>query len=326
MGLQSIHYGNQAVKGVLVNFLQKKRIPAVSLFYGPSGSGKSFFAFHFIQDILCTETDGVNCCNICASCKTVKALTSPDLLKISSTDGSSIKIEDIKKAQEFSALKPCYSDRKIIWIEDAHLLTIEAFNSILKILEEPNLTTNFLLTTSKLDSILPTVRSRATAIPFSLYSETEILQILPLYNCPENHIVNLSKLGNGNIKKAISYLDPALLENRKIQIDYFLKLMQQPSFLIPYQSKEDIIGFITTSQTILQDLSQMKLFPGITSIINMDFIDLFDPLVKKLDIQEITRVWELFINAEMDLSHINVNLKAFFELLCVSIKNTVLFC
>lgn len=326
MGLQSILYGNQAVKGVLVNFIQKKRIPTVSLFYGPTGSGKSFFAYHFIQDILCTNLDGFYSCNICASCKTVKSLTSPDLLKISSLDGASVKIEDIRKAQEFSSLKPCYSDRKIIWIEDAHLLTIEAFNSILKILEEPNLTTSFLMTTSKLDSILPTVRSRATSIPFSVYTETEIFHILLLQGCSEIQSVQLSKLANGNIKKAIAFLDPEVLGNRKIQIDYFLQILKQASFIVPYQSKDEILSFIGTSQTILKDLSQMKLFPGIPSIINMDYIDLFEPMMRKMDIQQITQIWELLINAEMDLSHINVNLKAYFELLCVSIKKIVLSC
>lgn len=326
MGLQSISCGNHAVKEVLENFLCKKRLPAVSLFYGPPGSGKSFFASHFIQDVLCISPVDIYCCNSCPSCKTVKALTSPDLLKISSNDGSSVKIEDIKKAQEFSSLQPVYSDRKMIWIEDAHLLTIEAFNSILKILEEPNQTTNFLLTTSKLDSILPTVRSRSTTIPFSYYTEAEIKQILLNNQCDEPLSELLSKIGNGNIKKALSYMDPVNFENRKNQVEYFFKMLEQPSILIPYQSKEEILSFIATSQTLFQDMSQMKLLSNQACIINKDYWESLTQFSGKVALSEMIKISEILINAEIDLNRVNVNLKAYFEMISLAIKNIVLFC
>lgn len=326
MGLESILIGNQGVKKDLISFLQKKRLPSVSLFYGPSGSGKSFFAKHFIQDILCQNPKNGFCCHVCQSCKCVNALTSPDLMKISSMDSSSIKLEDSKKAQEFSILQPVYSDRKVIWIEDAHLLTTEAFNSILKILEEPNSTTVFLLTTSKLDSILPTVRSRSTLIPFGSYSEADIQAILQSENCPDSLVMLLSKIGNGNVKKALSYLDPSNLEYRKSQIDTFLSLLQKSSFLAPLSSKDEIISFIATSQTVMVDLVQLKLFLGETSIINMDYRDQLLTYSRKVDLINMVRVWELLLQAEIDLTKVNVNIKAYFELMTVSIKSFVLFC
>ena len=326
MGLQSIQHGNEDVKALLTSFLQKKRIPTVSLFYGPSGSGKSFFAYHFIQDILCMNPRGVHCCHECMSCKTVKANTSPDLQKISSFDSTSIKIEDIKNAQDFSVLQPVYSDRKVIWIEDAHLLTIEAFNSILKALEEPNLTTIFVLTTSKLDSILPTVRSRSTAISFKSYGEAEVKKILENNSCEESLVTLLSKIGGGNLKKTLSYLDPQNLDYRKKQIESFLALVQQSSFFPPYQTKEEILSFISNSQTLVKDIFQVKLNPTESSIVNIDYWEPIFQFSKKIDIGKITEIWDMLLQAEMDLSRVNVNIKAYFELLSVSLKSIVLFC
>jgi DNA polymerase III gamma/tau subunit len=326
MGLQSIQHGNEGVKALLTSFLQKKRIPAVSLFYGPAGSGKSFFAYHFIQDILCMNPRGVNCCHECMSCRTVKANTSPDLQRISSSDSTSIKIEDIKNAQDFSVLQPVYSDRKVIWIEDAHLLTTEAFNSILKALEEPNLTTIFVLTTSKLDSILPTVRSRSTAISFKSYGEAEVKKILENNSCEESLVTLLSKIGGGNLKKTLSYLDPLNLDYRKKQIESFLALVQQSSFFAPYQTKEEVLSFVSNSQTLVKDVVQVKLNPTESSIVNIDYWEPIFQFSKKIDRGKITEIWDLLLQAEMDLNRVNVNIKAYFELLSVSLKNIVLFC
>jgi len=326
MGLQSIKIGNHSAKILLTSFLRKNRVPSVLLFFGPSGSGKSFFAHHFIQDVLCEKPNGIDCCHECSSCKTVKALTSPDLWKIESKDGSSIKIEDIKKAQEFSSLQPIYSEKKIIWIEDFHLLTTEAFNSILKILEEPNQTTMFLLTTSKLDSILTTVRSRATAISFSCYSEAEIFDILLGEKCEPVLAQKLSKLASGNIKKAFQYRDPDQLAIRKTQTESFLQTLQTASFFSPYQYKEDILSFIFTSQGLMQDLLQMKLFPNHIGIINIDEEESLLSLSRKLSVNQLIGIWDLLIQAEVDLNKVNVNIKAYFELLGVSVKHLALSC
>lgn len=325
MGLKSIKYGNPSTKDILTYFIIKQKVPSVSLFYGPSGSGKSYFAHHFIQDLLCPNSIQGNACEECQSCKTVLANSSPDLLKIMSEDNTSIKIDDMRKAQEFSALQPVYSKQKVIWIEDAHLLTTEASNSILKILEEPNLTTLFLLTTSKLDSIIPTVKSRATPIPFSLFSQSDIKSILFETNPSEDFGQLISKISNGNVKKAISYLDSQNLEYRKLQIDYFLQLIQKSSMFAPYQSKEDILSFISTSQTLLHDMMQMKLFSGEASIVNDDYKEVLDQIVSKMDLKKITELLKTFIQAELDLNRVNINMKAYFEFLSFSLKKIVLF-
>lgn len=326
MGLDSIKIGNNSAREILTSFLRKGRLPSVLLFFGPSGSGKSYFAHHVIQDILCESPNGISCCQTCSSCRTVKALSSPDLLKIFSKDGSSIKMEDIKKAQEFSSLQPVYGNQKIIWIEDVHLLTTEAFNSILKILEEPNQTTMFLMTTSKLDSILPTVRSRSTAVSFSSYSEKEICEILVFDGCETELAEKLAKLCNGNIKKALDYRDPNQLELRRTQTSSFLQLLQTASFFSSYQYKDEILNFVSTSQSVMQDLLQMKLFPHLGGILNIEYEENLLHLSKRLVVNQLIEIWNLLIQAEIDLNRVNVNMKAYFELLCVSIKNIALFC
>jgi hypothetical protein len=121
-------------------------------------------------------------------------------------------------------------------------------------------------------------------------------------------------------------MDPGSLENRKTQIEYLLQLIQQAAALIPYQTKEEILSFIANSETIMQDLAQMKLFPGKASIINIDYWEPLNQFSRKVKIEEITKMWEILISAEIDLNKVNVNLKAYFEFLCFSLKNIVLFC
>lgn len=85
----------------------------------------------------------------CISCKLIEVGTSPWLLKFESDKTGSIKLEDMYNLKEFVSFKPVYGLKKVKPIEDAHLLTIERFNSILKTLEEPNMSTVIILTTSK---------------------------------------------------------------------------------------------------------------------------------------------------------------------------------
>ena len=325
MSLRSIEFGQSEVKSLLTTYIVKERIPSAYLFYGPSGSGKSFFAHHFIQDVLCSNSQKGYACDQCNSCITVKSLTSPDLYKISSLEGSSIKIEDIRKAQEFASLQPVYSNRKFIWIDDAHLLTIEAFNSILKILEEPNSSTLFLLTTSKIDSILSTIKSRTTLIPFSKYSFIESKAVLLKMSCSEDKAELLSHIGNGNIKKCISYLDQGLLENRNSYLNSFFSLLHKASFLPSYQTKEEMLQFINTSQSALKDLYNMKLFKSKACIINVDYIETLAQAVLRIELDKIIQVMELFLISETDLNRINLNLKGYFDYLCFSVKQIALF-
>jgi len=195
----------------------------------------------------------------------------------------------------------------------------------LKILEEPNLTTLFLLTTSKLDSIIPTVKSRATPIPFSLFSQDDLKSILTKNNCSEDLVQLISKISNGNVKKAISYIDSQNFEYRKSQIDHFLQLLQKSSVFAPYQSKEEILYFISTSQTLLHDMLQMKLFSGDASIVNDDYKEVLDQIVSKMDLQKMTELLRTLIQAELDINRVNINMKAYFEFLSFSLKKIVLF-
>ncbi|MFH1001166.1 MAG: AAA family ATPase [Bacteroidota bacterium] len=325
MSLSSINIGQREVKSLLNSYIIKDRTPSAFLFYGPPGSGKSFFAHHFIQDILCLHSQDGFACEICESCKTTKALSSPDLYRVSSTEGISIKIDDIRKAQEFAHLQPVYSYRKFIWIDDAHLLTVEAFNSILKILEEPNRSTQFLLTTSKIDSILTTIKSRASLIPFAKYSLNDCKAILLKMECTEEKAELLAHIGNGNIKKSISYLEPALLENRNSYLNGFFGLLHKASWIPSFQSKEDVLQFISSSLSVLKDLYQMKLLQDKASIINMDYKDTLDQFMPKIDMIKIVKIIELFLIGETDLNRINLNLKGYFDFLCFSVKQIALF-
>ncbi|AAC07454.1 ATP-binding protein [Aquifex aeolicus] len=217
---------------VFLEKLQKTlHIPGGLLFYGKEGSGKTKTAFEFAKGILCKENVPWGC-GSCPSCKHVNELEEaffkgeiedfkvykdkdgkkhfvylmgehPDFVVIIPS-GHYIKIEQIREVKNFAYVKPALSRRKVIIIDDAHAMTSQAANALLKVLEEPPADTTFILTTNRRSAILPTILSRTFQVEFKGFSVKEVMEIAKVDE-------EIAKLSGGSLKRAI-----LLKENKDI--------------------------------------------------------------------------------------------------------------
>lgn len=146
------------------------------LFCGPEGVGKKKTALATAQYLNCSHKT-TDACGVCSSCLKIAHNEHPDVFLIEPS-GSSIKLEQVHALANITALHSFEGGYQVIIVNDAHLLTEQAANSLLKILEEPKEKTVFILITSKLEAILPTICSRATIIKFQALSMENITEIL----------------------------------------------------------------------------------------------------------------------------------------------------
>jgi DNA polymerase-3 subunit delta' len=143
------------------------------IFTGPPGSGRSSAAIAFAQALICPEGG----CGTCNECRSAKSHAHPDV-EIMSTEGLSIKIEEIRELLTRTSWAPSMGGWRIVVMEDADRLTESAANALLKAIEEPGTRTVWLLCAPTLHDILPTIRSRCRHIQLRTPTTTAVSAFL----------------------------------------------------------------------------------------------------------------------------------------------------
>ncbi|MFH2123453.1 MAG: DNA polymerase III subunit gamma/tau [Pseudomonadota bacterium] len=150
--------GQRPVVKTLQNSLLRDRVAHAILFSGVRGVGKTTLARIMAKAVNCEQGPAENPCNACESCRTITAGSSIDLYEI---DGASNRgIQEIRELKEKIRFLPTSSRYKIIIIDEVHMLTTEAFNALLKTLEEPPAHVYFMFATTELHKIPITILSR----------------------------------------------------------------------------------------------------------------------------------------------------------------------
>lgn len=150
--------GQQTVVRTLKNALSQDRVPHGLIFSGIRGTGKTTLARIMAKSLNCAQGPTPNPCNTCQSCREISAGTSVDLHEI---DGASNRgIQEIRDLKEKIRFMPTSARFKIIIIDEVHMLTTEAFNALLKTLEEPPGHVYFMFATTELHKVPVTILSR----------------------------------------------------------------------------------------------------------------------------------------------------------------------
>lgn len=171
--------GQEAVVTTLKNALQSKKLAHAYLFCGSRGTGKTTLARILSKALNCGNLDSsVEPCNTCQSCKEI---TSGQSLSVIEIDGASNRgIDDIRQINETIGFAPSSGTYKIYIIDEVHMLTREAFNALLKTLEEPPPRVKFFFATTEPHKILPTIISRCQRFDLRRISQEAITQKLAL--------------------------------------------------------------------------------------------------------------------------------------------------
>jgi DNA polymerase III delta' subunit len=146
----------------------RHQLPPAYLFYGIPSSGKTATAYAFARVLLCQqkeESPQEASCGLCASCLKVDKGDHPDLFLVE-PDGASLKIDQFRELKNRINKAPLESSLKVVILDQVQKLTVQAANSILKLLEEPPKDTLFILIATNLFSVLPTIRSRVRPVYF----------------------------------------------------------------------------------------------------------------------------------------------------------------
>lgn len=164
------------VVDVLTNILKSKNVPQSLLFAGPKGAGKTSAARIFAQAINCTHLDGVEPCGKCQNCQEILKGNCLDVIEIDAA--SNRGIEEARDLKEKAYLLPSRLNKKVFIVDEVHMMTREAFNALLKLIEEPPVQTFFILCTTDEDKIPETILSRLVKISFQKGTKEELKKSL----------------------------------------------------------------------------------------------------------------------------------------------------
>ncbi len=222
--------GQDAIVKTLTNALDTNRIAHAYLFSGLRGSGKTTTARIFAKALECEKGPTSTPCEVCENCKLANENRHIDIIEMDAA--SNRKIEDIRELIEHTKYKPSIGRYKIFIIDEVHMLTNEAFNALLKTLEEPPEYVKFIMATTDPLKLPATILSRVQHFRFNKIPEKTIESFLQKVLINENveyedeAIRLIVKSAKGSVRDSLTLLDQAIAYSRgKIDLDKVVEML-----------------------------------------------------------------------------------------------------
>lgn len=214
--------GQPHITETLMNEVRESRLAHAYLFTGSRGTGKTSCAKILSKAINCINPVNGNPCNECEICRGIDTGSILDVVEIDAA--SNRGIDDIRALREESAFTPAQAKYRVYIIDEVHMLTIEAFNALLKTLEEPPSHIVFILATTEVQKLPSTILSRCQRFDFRRISLDAIVARLK-YVCEnekvaisEDAAVLIARIADGGMRDALSILDRCLSISESIDV------------------------------------------------------------------------------------------------------------
>ena len=224
--------GQEVVSETITNSIKLNKVPNAYLFTGIRGVGKTTIARIVAKSLNCLN--GIeNICtdNLCESCESITNSRHIDVLEQDAASKTSV--DDVRDLIEFSRYGPTSAKYKIFIIDEVHMLSKQAFNALLKTLEEPPEYLKFIFATTEIKKIPITVVSRCQRFDLSRIKSTELFEFLKKIKDKEKGKVSdealklIVKISEGSVRDALSLLDRALLsldDDKELDLDTAQKI------------------------------------------------------------------------------------------------------
>jgi DNA polymerase-3 subunit gamma/tau len=208
--------GQAAICTTLRNAIGQNRVHHGYLFTGTRGVGKTSMARILAKCLNCLKVEGptISPCGECDSCVSIARGEDVDVVEIDAA--SNTGVDNIRELRNNAVFRPARSRFKVYIIDEVHMLSTGAFNALLKTLEEPPDHVKFILATTEVQKVPPTILSRVQRFDFKSISPTDIAAQLKMI-CQAEKVATedealkrLSRLANGSMRDALSLLDQAL--------------------------------------------------------------------------------------------------------------------
>ena len=250
--------GQEVVAETITNSIKADKIPNAYLFTGIRGIGKTTIARIVAKYLNCSNGIENKCKVKCVNCDSIASSNHIDVLEMDAA--SKTGVDDVRDLIEFSRYGPTTAKYKIFIIDEVHMLSKQAFNALLKTLEEPPEYLKFIFATTEIKKIPITVVSRCQRFDLSRIKSTELFEFIKKIKDKENGKVTddalklIVKISEGSVRDALSLLDRALLSlDDNIELDL--------------HAAQKIFGYFDKSQLI--DLFQLILNGEENKVINI---------------------------------------------------------
>ena len=223
--------GQDAIVRTLKNQINADRIGHAYLFCGTRGTGKTTVAKIFAKAVNCEHPVDGSPCGECAMCKSIAAGTSMNVIEIDAASNNGV--DNIREIREEVTYRPTEGKYKVYIIEEVHVLSIGAFNALLKTLEEPPEYVIFILATTEAHKIPITILSRCQRYDFKRISiETIAARLRELidkegWDVEDKAVRYIAKMADGSMRDSLSLLDQcaAFYMNETLTYDHVLEVL-----------------------------------------------------------------------------------------------------
>ena len=342
--------GQEHIIKTLKNQIETNRISHAYLFCGTRGTGKTSTAKIFAKLLNCKEPINSLPCDKCNMCKAFNENRSLNIIEIDAASNNSV--DDIREIREEVKYPPTDGRFKVYIIDEVHMLSIGAFNALLKTLEEPPSYVIFILATTDPHKIPVTILSRCQRFDFKRISNTDIANTMKKYMADDNIEIDdealyyIAKISDGAMRDALSILDQCIsfYYGEKITLDKVLEIVGAVDDEIFFRFTDAIINFsslciIKIIDEIVQNGRDISQFVTdlighirnllVVSISDKDALDISKEKIerleeqsKKIDRQYLIKLIDVFSNIQSTLKY-SLDERIVLEACCIKLCSAI---
>jgi len=347
--------GQEVLVQTLANSIRNNRLHHGYILTGIRGVGKTTTARIIAKTINCLDPKAMEnamACGVCENCRLISSSQHQDVIEIDAA--SRTGVGDIRQIIDSIAYAPVMAKYKIYIIDEVHMLSNQAFNALLKTLEEPPSDVKFIFATTEIRKVPVTILSRCQRFDLRRLDESEISQHLENilakenFQADKNALMMIAKSGEGSVRDSLSLLDQALainnhqtqlsadlvekmlgLNDRSKIVDLISKIMigdlnlAIKAFNEIYSVTSDISQLVIDLQEIVHKITAFKTIENYQlEGISSSNAEIIGDLSKKISLNNLVKIWQLLVKAKAEIDQ-SSSPKINFEMLLIKLCHLV---